>query len=452
MPIGPDVSISNADAVPRGETLRVLVLAYYFPPMGMSGVQRVAKFVKYLPRYGWQPTVLTVEPAGYFAFDPSLLAEVEAAGIEIHRTPSVDPTRLFKKKEVVALPGEVSRKAFSMLSQLLFIPDNKKGWMEPALEAGERLIATHDFDVIFSSAPPYTSHLIGMELSRRSGLPLVSDFRDDWVGNPRHSYPTPWHRRQHQRLEKKVVEWSAAVVTINRVIQDNLVRRNLGAGGYNKTYVIPQGFDAADFAGQHAPPPGPQMRLLYTGVFYDAQQPDAFLHGLADLLARRPELRPHILAEFLGLFPERARKLVDKLNLQEQVRLGGYVPHNEVIAHMMAADVLWMTIGRQKGEAMISTGKLYEYLGTRKPILGLVPDGAAKRTLAEYGAGETVAPDDVPAISQALESLYERWTMKQLPRPEDTYVLTYDRRLLAGDLAEVLRAALSKLDEVYIAD
>ncbi len=435
-----------------GPALRVLVLAYYFPPMGMSGVQRVAKFVKYLPQYGWQPTVLTVEPAGYFAFDPSLLEEVEAAGIEIHRTPSTDPTRLFKKKEVIAMPGEFKRKTFSYFSQMFFIPDNKKGWMEPALEVGTRLIKEGKFDAIFSSAPPYTSHLIGMELSRRSGLPLISDFRDDWVGNPRHRYPTPWHRRQHERLEKKVLDWSAAVTTINRVIQDNLVRRNLGAGGYNKMYVIPQGYDASDFADRKAPPPGDRLRLLYTGVFYDAQQPNAFLKALADLIDRRPELRKHILAEFLGLFPDQAKKLIDKLGLQEQVMLGGYVPHDEVIAHMMAADVLWMTIGRQKGEEMISTGKLYEYIGTHKPILGLVPNGAAQRTLERYGATEIASPDDIPAISRALESLYERWTMKQLPQPDHAYVMTFDRRLLAGDLAEVFRATLSRLDEVYLAE
>ena len=181
---------------------RVLVIAYYFPPMGLSGVQRVAKFVKYLPEHGWQPTVLTIEPAGYYAYDTTLLHEVKQAGVAICRTASWDPTRFFRRHQTIPLPSEPQRRRLSTVSQLLFVPDNKIGWLPHALRAGRRLLKERAFDAIFSSAPPYTAHLIAARLSRQSGVPLVVDFRDDWVGNPRHVYPTPLHRYLNGRLER----------------------------------------------------------------------------------------------------------------------------------------------------------------------------------------------------------------------------------------------------------
>ncbi|MEM6335672.1 MAG: glycosyltransferase, partial [Bacteroidota bacterium] len=336
---------------------RVLVLAYYFPPMGGSGVQRTAKFVKYLPMYGWEPVVLTAEPGGYYAFDETLQAEMERAGIEVRRTSSFDPNRLLGKERTVPMPGEVGRKLFSGLSQMFFVPDNKKGWAEPAFEAGKKLLEMRRFDAIFSTAPPYTSHLVGMRLSKAFGLPLITDFRDDWVGNPRHRYPTPWHRKRHEALEREVLQYSAAAVTINRAIQGNLARRTLGASGLKKVHVIPQGYDLDDFT-QATPAPARSevMRLLYAGLFYDAQKPNTFLKGLADLLERRPDIRPRIEAKFVGMLPKKGQQLIAKLKLEDVTVVDTYRPHLETVGELLSADVLWMTVGHQKAEETISTG------------------------------------------------------------------------------------------------
>ena len=225
---------------------RLLVIAYYFPPMGMSGVQRVTKLVKYLPEFGWQPTVLTVEPGGYFAFDPSLEREVEAAGIEVIRTKSIDPTRLFKRGAAVPIRRESTRRNWSEWSQWVFVPDNKIGWLPFAVHAAKRAASRKPFDAVLSSAPPYTGHLVGQRVSKALGIPLISDFRDDWVGNPRHVYPTIVHRRWHERLERGVLEHSVFSTTINAIIQERLQR----ASPASEIRVLEQGFDPADvFAG-----------------------------------------------------------------------------------------------------------------------------------------------------------------------------------------------------------
>ncbi len=435
-------SLLVSQPLPDGDeaySFRVLVVAYYFPPMGLSGVQRVSKFVKYLPAYRWKPTVLTAKVGSYFAFDPSLLAELEAEPeIVIRRTDSADPTRLFGRTKELGLPSERIRRLTSWFSQLLFIPDNKIGWKNAAVEEGKRIIDAQHHDVIFASAPPYTSLLVGLELSRWSGIPLIADFRDDWVGNPRHRYPTPIHRRRHLRMEKDVVEHAMHVTTINRVIQGRLVERHLGASGYNRVSILPQGFDPADFRNGPLGIPHGKFRLLYSGVFYDAQQPDVFLCGLARWLERQPQVRPFVEARFVGMMPHHARRLIDRLRLSDVVSLQGYLSHAEAVAELQEATVLWMTVGKQRDQETISTGKLYEYFGTRKPILGLVPEGAARRALKEYQAAELVEPEDVDGVVAAMQRLYQQWQTHSLPAPEEELVRKFDRGTLAGDLARLL--------------
>ncbi|MFC2085858.1 glycosyltransferase family 4 protein [Bacteroidota bacterium] len=421
---------------------RVLVIAYYFPPMAYSGVQRVLKFVKYLPQHGWRPTVLTVDPAGYYQFDETMESEIAGLGIDVHRVESSDPTRLFGRKHKVEMPGEKRRRVASMISQSLFIPDNKIGWKRAAVKKGIEILQAGEYDAIFSSAPPYTAHLIGMELSRRSDVPLVTDFRDDWVGNPRHFYLTAWHKNRHQLLESEVIKASSAVTVINRPIHDRLIVRNLGPEGYHKVSMIPQGYDADDFNSSHPGPDPKQLRLTYTGIFYDVQTPEYFLKALSSLLERRPELRKAFVAEFVGHLPKKELQRITDLGLDKVVEYKGYLPHRESVERLQAADILWMTVGRRAGNETISTGKLFEYMGARKPILGLVPQGAAADALERYGAFFRAAPDDPSAIAAALESLYEAWRRNDLPTPNESFAGSFDRSKTAGTLARVLLSTI----------
>lgn len=446
--------VGQAPVAPAGETprreanhpvRRVLVVAYYFPPMGLSGVQRTAKFVKFLPRFGWQPTVITCEPRGYFAFDDSLWAEVQAAGVDVVRTHALDPTRLFRRRAVVALPDERRRKWFSALSQFLFVPDNKIGWYAPAVKAGLKQFARQPFDVIFSTAPPYTAHLIGRTLSRRTEAPLVLDFRDDWIGNPRHDYPTPLHRQASSGLERRALRASRRIVVINEEIRRNLIARNEGLAEPENVTVIPQGFDPEDF--ESAAPADRRAEnfvLLYSGVFYDAQTPEFFLRGLADFLNRRADLRGRVEARFAGLLPESAMALARELGVESAIRYVGYLPHKELIRHLLAADALWMTVGRQEGAETISTSKLFEYFGTRKPVLGLVPRGAARDALTRYGAAEFAQPDAVPEISASIGRLYDAWKRGEMPLPDEDVVHGYDRVHLTGRLTKLFENILEE--------
>jgi len=436
------VTLPDTEILPR----RVLVVAYYFPPMGMSGVQRTLKFVKYLPQFGWLPTVLTVEPRGYIARDESLLQELEGRNVQIVRTPAAGPGRMFAKKEVVGLPPERTRKLLSKLSDAVFIPDNKIGWKKRAVEAAHVLHTQTPFDLVFVTSPPFTDFLIGAEIKKRINRPLVFDYRDPWADNPFKWYPTPFHKKIHVMLERRALRASSHVITTNRRVKELILQRYKFLT-YHDIDIIPQGFDPEDFVQEKDAETSVQragrtkrrkMRVTYAGVFWEDRVPDYFLQALHDLFEQKPKLRGRIEAAFLGTFREENKRLVTKLGLQDTVTDLGYRPHRECVRELLASDLLWMIVGDDVG----SPGKVYEYIGARKPILGCAPDGFIKTAILEAG-GTVVAPDDVDGIRKALERYFEQFERNELHRTPEDVVKKYDRKALTGTLVKLFESLVA---------
>ncbi len=421
----------------------LLLLAYYFPPMGLSGVQRMSKFVKYLPDSGWDVTVVTTRPRGYFAYDATLEEELRREGVRIVRTRSIDPTRLFGSKSVVSLPGESRRRSLNMLTGFLLVPDNKVGWYPFAYRAALREHRRRPFNAILSSAPPYSAHVAARRIGRKLDVPVVVDFRDDWIGNPRHVYPTPVHRRLQEVLEKRVLDSAAQIVTINRIIADSLQGRRSAREAARPVSVLPQGYDPEDFpsplrrlAGEE------QMRLLYSGIFYDAQTPEPFLDGLKVALDREPSARQAVRADFVGLVPRGFSESVERRGLTDVVRYQGYLTHADVVRELSSSDVLWFIIGSQTGAEGISTGKLYEYFGSRRPVLGLVPEGVARDDLLRYRAAEVAHPDDPKAVAAAILKLWNMWSDGTLPIADEAFAAGFDRRAMSAKFADILESVI----------
>ncbi len=428
---------------------RVLVIAYYFPPMGLSGVQRTLKFVKYLPQFGWLPTVLTVEPNGYLAKDDGLLAEISARDVKIVRTKAAGPGRLFRKKEVVALPAEWKRRLMSRISDIFFIPDNKIGWRRKAVRRAMQLHRETPFDLIFSTAPPFTDFLIGRILKKKMNRPLVLDYRDPWVDYPFKFYPTPLHRWRNVILERRCARTSSHMVTTNRRVKEALISRHKFLT-YHDIDIIPQGFDPEDFLvrpkkpqkdpapyGLPAPHAGPKMRVTYAGVFWEDRVPDYFLQALHEIFKEKPKMRGRIEAVFIGNFRQENLKQLVRLGLQDCVTVRGYLPHVECIDELCRADVLWMIVGDEFG----SPGKTYEYIGAGKPILGCAPDGFIKNTILEAG-GKVVPPTDVPGIKNALLEFFDLFEKRQLKGPRQDVQDKYNRVNLTMSLVKVFESLL----------
>jgi glycosyltransferase involved in cell wall biosynthesis len=411
----------------------VLVIAYYFPPMGLSGVQRTLKFVKYLPQFGWQPTVLTVTPTGYFAQDYTLLEEIHSHRIEVERVGSLDPNLLFRKKGVIKMPSESWRKVLTFVSDTFFIPDNKIGWKRKALKAAEVLFEKKKFDIIFATAPPFTDFLIGAELRKKFHKPLVLDYRDPWHEYPFKYYPTPFHKWRNYQLEKEVLHTASKVITTNRKVKELILKR-YNFLNYQDVAILPQGYDPGDFNnGAASLPRNDKMRISHAGVFYGDRTPKYFLQALNKVFTDHPATRGRIEACFVGNFHDQHLSLIRDLGLEGDVVTTGYLDHAHCIQHLMKSDVLWLMLNNDSQ----SPGKLYEYLGARKPILACIPEGFIRQTIEETEAGTIVVPDDVGGIASALLKFYEQFKQKQLPRPKEDIIKQYDRIQLTNELSKI---------------
>ncbi|MBE2219009.1 MAG: glycosyltransferase family 4 protein [Ignavibacteria bacterium] len=424
---------------------KVLIISYYFPPMGMGGVQRTAKFAKYLGKFGWQPYVLTVTPKMYLASDNCLLHEMLSSGVKIFRTGSGEVNG--ESGKVVKFKKDSNRKLLSNISQTFLLPDSKIFWKSPALTLAEKIVKEEGIEMIFATAPPYTDFLIACELKEKTGLPVVVDYRDSWIDCPNNFYPTPLHKNIHRKMETHVLEHADKVVTINDRIKE-LIHLRYPFVKDEKVMVIPQGFDPDDFdQSKHASKNGTpgKMRITYSGSFLNYYTPKYFLDGLKAAIDRVPEMRSNVEACFVGTFPEEYREYIRGLGIEECVNITGYVEHSVCTSYLRDSHVLWMMINKSERSDLHSTGKLYEYLGAGKPILACVPEGVARKSLEGHGASILTEPDDTAAITNALISLYENFKKGTLPIPSIEMTSIYDRKKLTGKLAE----EFTRLAEVH---
>jgi glycosyltransferase involved in cell wall biosynthesis len=415
---------------------KVLVIAYYYPPMGLSGVQRTLKFTKYLKDYNWEVTVLTTGSTGYFAHDYSMLKEAEEAGVRIIRTSGNDINTLLRKKGTVKMPAEIIRKMFSRISNLLFIPDNKRSWANQALKKGRELLQTEKFDVIFTSGPPFSAFITAKKLKKEFDTPLVIDYRDLWYGNQFTINPTPLHSLIHKKLEYQVLKAADKIVAINRRMKEEIIK-NYKFLSFEDIYIIPHGYDPSDFAlkfENHKT--NNKLWIAYSGLFYEFITPKYFLRAFKKLVNQRPDIAQNIELHFIGLLRDENRRLIKKLDLQEYVKVYGYLDHNKSIIKIMSADMLWLMIGKGKNSETVSSSKLYEYFGTRKPIIACVPEGSARQAAEEYKAAFITDPENIDEIKDTFIKVYELYKNNQLPVPDEEFILRHRRDNLTEQLSK----------------
>lgn len=420
---------------------KVLVIAYYYPPMGLSGVQRTLKFTKYMSEYNWNPTVLTAGKTGYYAHDLSLLKEAEDAGIRIERTDSKDINSLMSKYGTIEMPREFIRKTLSNLSKTIFIPDNKISWASKAYKTAKKLLTEENYDSIFVSIPPFSSFNMAVKLKHEFGIPLTVDYRDMWYNNHFAFYPTPYHRIKNKSLEDRCLREADKIVVVNRRIKERLLT-TYPFLKFDDISIIPHGYDPEDFEDVKEIEPDSRrkkLRILYSGIFYENVTPKYFLKAFKKLSIKYPNLAENIELHFVGHLRKENRKLIDRLNLQKFVVNHGYQEHNEVIKKLMNADVLWVTLGQSKNMDTVSAGKLFEYFGTKKPIIACLPEGASKNAAAEYGAAYFAEPENVDSIYKTLLEVQDHFTKGTLLKPNEEFIKGHDRNFLTKQLTQILQ-------------
>jgi len=418
----------------------VLFIVYYLPPMGSSGVQRPLKFLKYLPTFGWNPVVLAPEPGAYHTYDASLLQEFEALTPETYRvnarTPFHTASNLVSMLD--KLPDKI-KKGLRSLTSIFMLPDNKKGWIEPALQQARDIIKEKNIQAIFSTAPPYSNHLIAARLKDEFDIPVVMDFRDDWLNSHLIHYATAFHRNRMARMEKQCLTRADVVLAINEAMLNSLESRT-SLKNQTTFEVLPQGFDPDDFeknntASIQTEPDS--LNLLYSGIFYHENQPDHFLKAVRRVMDRHPEITGKMKLHFQGGLDNRHQSLIEELGLKDDVKDYGYQPHLIAVENLKKADVLWMQANFRKNNEQVTTSKLYEYVGSRKPILGLVYKGEAQRLLQQYNASFIAPPDDCGQIEETLWTMFKKWKNDEMPEPDQEIISLYNRKYLTSRLSEL---------------
>ena len=354
---------------------KVLIITYYWPPAGGPGVQRVLKFVKYLPQFGWEPIVLTLKNGEYPAIDHSLEKDIPA-GIKVYKTRTIEPFRLFKlfsgkkKEEKIATfvldekKKSHSSRFFSWIRNNLFIPDARVGWLPFAYRKAKKIIRAEAIDLVFTSSPPHSLQLIGLRLKKNLNVKWVADFRDPWVDA---FWEADVKRLQFienkiKAQEKSVFENADKVVTVSPTLQkrfENKFRR--------KIEYIANGYDEEDITKMEIKK-SEKIILRYFGSIANSQFPN----NLFDFILKKSPVNLKI--EFYGNFDQIIHNISNQINSNTFI-LNDYLPHDEAISKMISSDILLLLIPKNRSE--ILTGKLFEYIGCGKPILCIGPKGDA---------------------------------------------------------------------------
>jgi glycosyltransferase involved in cell wall biosynthesis len=410
--------------------------------MGLSGVQRTLKFTKYLKNYNWEPTVITSGDVAYFAHDDSLQKELDETGIRVIRVAGSEPNSLLSKKGTVKLPSEFVRKTFNRLSQIFFIPDNKLSWSKKAFQKAIELLSIEHFDCVFVTGPPFSQFDIFSEIKKAHNIPLILDYRDLWVDNQFSFYLTTFHKSLHKRKEYRALKAADKVIVTNRRIKEKLIN-DYKFISFDEVYIIPHGYDPEDFLKvEQIEKPNDKMLLTYAGLFYEYITPKYFLQAFKKLLIENPSIAENIRLSFVGLLGKENQKLIRDMKLEAYITEYGYLDHRETIQKLMMSDILWIMVGNGKSAETISSGKLYEYFGTSKPIIASLPEGALKLAASEYKASFITEPDNIEQIKNTIVEVYNLYKEGRLPTPDEKYVESFRRDLLTEQLALQLNKVL----------
>ena len=431
---------------------RVLYITYYFPPSGGSGVQRGLKMVKYLPASNWQPIVLTVDPdhAAYPILDPALEDDLPT-DTRITRTRSWDPYAMYasmmgrKKKDAVGVGflgadhASTKEKLARWVRANLFLPDARVGWVRFARKAALELAGDPGFDAIVSSGPPHSAHLIGRDIAKATGKPWVADLRDAW---PDAAYAemlptTRWALKRDLSLRNRALKRANACIAVTEDLASTM--QNATGAPFS---VIRNGFDPEDFAGVE-PMKSEGFTIVHTGSLAPARDPEPIWNVLAnpENEARWPELKLHFVGNVDPLVLDSARKA----GAIHRVQHTPYVPHHEALAQTLGANLLLLPINRVNNAAGIVTGKIYEYLASGRPVLGIGdPNGEAARLLSSSEAGKMLAWDDEEGMALELDRHLEAWrTGQSLNGANPNTIQAFSRKEQAASLAVLLETLIS---------
>ena len=426
---------------------KALIITYYWPPSGGAGVQRWLKFVKYLREFGWEPVIYTPLEPDFPIKDYTLAADIPD-DVELIRKPIWEPYSFYKK----IVGGDSTPKIDSgtlnnpkspgIISQLfvwirgnLFIPDARKFWIKPSIRFLLKYLREHHVNVIISTGPPHSMHLIALKLKEQLHIPWLADFRDPWtdIDYYKEMKISNYADKKHKELEMKTITTCDAMVVVSPEMKINYEMM----GGKN-VQLITNGFDPDDLGSDQA-----IMDTRFSISHIGALPPSFNLKGLWQVLSELRETLPgfekNLVIRLVGKVDDSVIDDLSAKNLEKLVELPGYVTHDKAANFMKQSAVLLLVINQNSPNARgILTGKFFEYLAARRPILAIGPtDGSLAGILEESGAGKISVYNDVDQIKKMVMDLYDKYLHNKLINSGEG-IDKFTRKRLTAQLAEVL--------------
>ena len=419
--------------------MKILLITYYWPPAGGSGVQRWVKFVKYLQEFGVTPIVYVPENPSYPTQDNSLLAEVPA-GVTVLKQPirTLQDRFSFAKKETGKKQAHTSNGGvLSWIRGNFFIPDPKISWVQPSVNYLKSYLKEHPVDAIISSGPPHSMHLIALALQQQTGVKWVADFRDPWTGLY-YNKEFRMHRlvqKKHQKLEQKVLESADLILTVSATLQKEFAKTA------KKVRVVSNGYD------DEVSPSKERMldssfSIAHIGLLPKQSNPLVLWQVLAALCKESPEFSKDLKICLTGTVHEDAIASIRAAGLEKYLKHQTYVPHAAAIVLQQQAQVLLLVLPNTTNIAGVVTGKIFEYITAKRPILAIGPkEGDLDLLLQETATGTLVGFEDAVGLRAEILQLYAKFKEGNTgvtPRN----IAQYHRRKLTEKLAEHLKEIL----------
>ena len=425
---------------------KVLIITYYWIPSGGAGVQRWVKFAKYLRQYGWEPIIYTPENPEYPSIDYSFEKDIPA-DITVLKTPIWEPYNVYRnltgKKNQAINAGFISEnkkqgwkdKLSIWIRGNFLIPDPRRFWIKPSVGFLSDYLKENPVDAIITTGPPHSMHLIGMGLKKNfPSLPWVADFRDPWTNIDFYKdLNLTWFADKiHHKLEREVLQNADTVLVVSRGMEEEFAPMKP-----KKLQVITNGYDESDVQVGTLTLDG-RFSISHIGTLNAARNPRIVWKVLSEICAENVDFKKDLQIQLVGKVDFSVLEDIQSYGLQEQLLKIDYLSHSEAIAKQNSSQVLMLLINQSGNAKGILTGKFFEYLAAKRPILAVGPtDGDAAVVLNETGAGVIVDFADEQETKTAILNYYNQYKKGTLSVQSES-VERFSRRSLTGELAGLL--------------
>jgi len=424
---------------------KVLIITYYWPPSGGGGVMRWLKMSKFLPELGWQPIIFTPENPDPSVIDESLLKEIHPEIIEI-KTPIWEPYDLYRKltgkksgaKFKAGYISEASEGSWkSRLSVFIrgnfLIPDPRIFWVSPSVKFLTKYLKENPVDLIVSSGPPHSMHLIAPGLKKKFEIPWIADFRDPWTDiDFYHKLKlTRLADRKHRQLEKKVLAAADYVVTVSPSCAADLEKI-----ANRKIEVIPNGYDPSDYKFEK-PALDKTFTISHFGAFNKDRNPATLWLAMNEIAIENPDFKNLLRIKLYGQTDVSVINDIQKNNLTDNLNLIEHLPHQKGLVELSKSQVLLLPLNNAPNVKGILTGKMFEYIALQRPILALGPtDADFAEILRETNSGISLNFDDLQGIKNALQNYFQLFKKNKLMVESGSYE-KYSRKNLAAQFVKL---------------